>query len=185
MGKEPNLNWKKFADCLFDVVEHLGVTEIYFVGSVAGLVPHTRSPRLSCTLSHEELKPRLAKQNIRFTNYQGPGSFMGYLVSQASEKNILMISLVAEIPAYIQGKNPKCIETVIRQLASLLGLDINLDDLRAVGNALEKKLDLVVNKKKELAEHIKKLEENYDKDVFDNEMGDLKDWLVQQGIRLD
>ena len=32
---------------------------------------------------------------------------------------------------------------------------------------------------------IQKLEEDYDSDIFDTEMGDLKDWLEQQGIRLD
>lgn len=185
LGKEPNLNWKTFRQCLFKIVELTGVTEIYFVGSVAGLVPHTRAPRLSGVVSHEELKPHLEEQNIKFTDYRGPGSFISYLISMATKKDIHMISLIAEIPAYVQGRNPKCIEAVTRQLANLLGLDINLENLRLVGNALEKKLDKVVKNNKELVEHIKKLEENYDTDVFDNEMGDLKEWLEQQGIRLD
>lgn len=36
-----------------------------------------------------------------------------------------------------------------------------------------------------LAERIQKLEEDYDNEVFDTQMTDLKDWLEQQGIRLD
>ena len=185
IGKEPNLNWKEFGRSLFEVVDQLAVTEIYFAESVAGLVPHTRNPRLTCVVSHEELKPRLEDQNIKFTDYRGPGSFISYLLTMAAQWDVHMISLIAEIPAYIQGKNPRCIEFITRQLAGLLGLDLNLDDLRIVGDALEKKLDKVVKTRKELVEHIGKLEENYDKDVFDNEMGDLKEWLEQQGIRLD
>lgn len=185
LGKEPNLNWYEFADCLFEVVESFGVKEIYFVGSVAGLVPHTRDPRLSCVVSHENLKPRLEEQNFKLVDYRGPGSFISYLLTMAAEKDVPLISLVAEIPAYIQGKNPKCIEAVIRKLGGLLGMEINVDDLRIISDELEKKLDKVVEDKDELAEHIKKLEENYDKEVFDTEMGDLKDWLEEQGIRLD
>jgi hypothetical protein len=96
-----------------------------------------------------------------------------------------MITMVAEIPAYVHGRNPKCIEAVTRRLASLLGIDINLDDVRIIADELEKKLNEAIEERSELAEHIHKLEENYDKEVFDTEMGDLKNWLQQQGIRLD
>jgi len=37
----------------------------------------------------------------------------------------------------------------------------------------------------ELAGNIGKLEEDYDNEIFNNEMGELKHWLEQQGIRVD
>jgi hypothetical protein len=37
----------------------------------------------------------------------------------------------------------------------------------------------------ELANNIHKLEEDYDNEIFNSEMGDLKQWLEQQGIRVD
>ena len=43
----------------------------------------------------------------------------------------------------------------------------------------------VVQEQPELAGNIRKLEEDYDNEIFDNEMGDLKKWLGQQGIKLD
>ena len=39
-----------------------------------------------------------------------------------------MAALVAEIPAYVQGRNPKCIEAVTRRLAGILGLQVRLDE---------------------------------------------------------
>ena len=42
-----------------------------------------------------------------------------------------------------------------------------------------------IQDKADLAELIRKLEADYDNAVFDREMGDLKEWLQQQGIRLD
>src|SRR6476620_165853 len=40
IGKEPNLNWISFADCIFEVVKRLGVSRIIFMGSFGGTVPH-------------------------------------------------------------------------------------------------------------------------------------------------
>jgi len=37
----------------------------------------------------------------------------------------------------------------------------------------------------EVAGNIQKMEEDYDNQIFNSEMGDLKKWLQQQGIRLD
>ena len=96
-----------------------------------------------------------------------------------------MATLVAMIPAYVQGKNPKCIEAVTRRLAGILGLQVELDDLRDMSDEFEKRLSEIVQEQPELAGNIQKLEEDYDNEIFDNEMGDLKRWLQQQGIRLD
>ena len=38
---------------------------------------------------------------------------------------------------------------------------------------------------KNLAESVRQLEEIYDNEVFDSEMGDLKTWLRQRGVRPD
>lgn len=58
-GREPNINWEQFADCIFELCDKLGVKSIYFIGSVAGLVPHTREPRLFCSVSNPQLKDTL------------------------------------------------------------------------------------------------------------------------------
>jgi hypothetical protein len=42
-----------------------------------------------------------------------------------------------------------------------------------------------VQQQPELAGNIRKLEEDYDNEIFDSEMGELKSWLEQQGIRVD
>ena len=96
-----------------------------------------------------------------------------------------MINLVAEIPAYVEGRNPRCIEAMIKYLATLLKLQVNLEEMRLIADELEKKLNIAIEDKEELLEHIQKLEENYDQEVFDADLGDLKHWLEGQGIRLD
>jgi proteasome assembly chaperone (PAC2) family protein len=184
-GKEPNLNWEEFAECIFSVCKEFGVEMIYFIGSVAGLVPHTREPRLFCSVSQAELKDRFQHYGVKFANYEGPASFITYLTTNCSHRDIKLVSLVASIPAYVQGNNPKCIEAVTRRIAGMLELEMEYDDLATISEEFEKKLHEVVQEQPELESNIHKLEEDYDNDIFDNEMGELKTWLEQQGIRVD
>jgi len=184
-GKEPNLRWSDFADCIFAVAEQFHVRRIFFVGSVAGVVPHTRDPRLFCSASSDRLREELQQYGVRFSNYEGPASLITYLTVLAEQRGTELASLVAEIPAYVQGTNPICIESVVRRLAAILGIQVKLDELRTARDVFEKRLGEVVEQKQDLRELIDKLESDYDNEVFDTQMGDLKRWLEQRGIRLD
>ena len=185
LGKEPNLNWEEFSECIFSICAEFGVEIIYFIGSVAGLVPHTREPRLFCSVSESGLRETFQHYGVKFTNYEGPASIVTYLTANCSKRDIKMVSLVAAIPAYVQGTNPKCIEAVIRRIAGMLELEIDFDNLMTMSDEFEKKLNDVVQEQPELESNIHKLEEDYDNEIFNNEMNDLKTWLEQQGIRVD
>jgi proteasome assembly chaperone (PAC2) family protein len=184
-GKEPNLHWQQFAECIFSLCEHFGVEMIYFIGSVAGLVPHTREPRLLCSVSDAPLKETFRRYGVKFSNYEGPASIVTYLTANCRKRGLKMVSLVATIPAYVQGSNPKCIEAVTRRLVGMLDLQVEFDDLRLVSDEFERKLSDIIEQQPELESNIQKLEEDYDNEIFDSEMGDLKQWLQQKGIRVD
>jgi len=184
-GKEPNLAWEDFADCLFRLGETFRTRACYFVGSYAGVVPHTRDPRLYASVSDPEIKSELEPHGFRFTDYEGPAHFSTYLTREAADRGVKMATLVAEIPAYIQGTNPRCIETVARTLAGILGIHINTDDLRQTSDGFEAKVNEAIAEKDDLAEMIQKMEAQYDSEMFETQMGDLKDWLQERGIRLD
>ncbi len=185
LGTEPNLLWADYSDCIFSVCEKFGVKTIYFIGSVAGLVPHTRQPRLSCSISDEKLRDRMVKFGLKFSNYDGPASIVTKLTKDAAEHGIEMAVLVAEIPAYIHGHNPQCIDSVAKRLAVMMGMKLDHQDLRLLADQFERKVSDVIGQQPELAEHIKKLEQDYDNEVFDNEMSDMKDFLKEKGIRVD
>jgi proteasome assembly chaperone (PAC2) family protein len=127
----------------------------------------------------------MAQYGIGFANYHGPASFSTYLLTRAKEHGLRMATLVAEIPPYIEGTNPRCIEAVIRKLTLILGLQIDLDELRASADAWEQRVNDALNEKPEVAKLIGKMETDYDSEVFDTQMGDLKAWLQQRGIRVD
>ena len=166
VGKEPNLNWAAFADCIFEVVGKLGVKRIIFMGSFGGSVPHTREPRLFGSVSEKRLLPLLKQHALRPTDYEGPGSFATYLLALSPKHGVEMMSLTAEIPGYLQGANPLSLEAVTRRLAAILELPVDLARLRGASTEWEMQVSEVVAKDDDLARTVRKLEEEYDNELI-------------------
>lgn len=171
VGKEPNLRWRTFGQCIFELAGKVGVGRILFVGSFGGSVPHTREPRLYISGSDAGLLPQMEAYGIRRSGYQGPGSFTSYLMTQAESAQLEMVSLVAEIPGYLQGTNPLSIEAVTRRLAKILRLPLDLDSLRAASTAWELEVTGAVEQDEDLAKTVRKLEEQYDSELLKNDPG--------------
>ncbi len=167
VGKEPNLHWRLFGECVFGLARRVGVERIVFVGSFGGAVPHTREPRLHVTCSDTEMLAEMQQYGLRRTGYEGPGSFTSYLLTRAQAAGVQMVSLVAEIPGYLQGTNPASIEAVTRRLAKILKLPLQLDALRSASTAWELEVSSAVEQNDELARTVRKLEEEYDNELLD------------------
>jgi proteasome assembly chaperone (PAC2) family protein len=166
IGQEPNLRWRTFGDLMLDLAKRIGVRRILFVGSFGGSVPHTRQPRLYVTVSDKRLLPEMEHYAVRRTGYSGPGSFSSYLMTRVGEVGIEMVSLVAEIPGYLQGTNPSSIEAVTRRLAKYLKLPLDLDSLRAASTEWELRVTTVVEQDEELTATVRQLEEAYDNELL-------------------
>ncbi|MDA1014533.1 MAG: PAC2 family protein [Planctomycetota bacterium] len=166
VGKEPNMAWHSFGDCVFQFCRALDIDRILFVGSFSGSVPHTREPRLYVACSTPSLLVEMQQYGVRRTGYEGPGSFTSYLMTQAESSGFEMTSLVAEIPGYLQGPNPLCIEAVTRRLAKILKLPLDLDSLRVVSTDWEMEVSKAIESNEALASKVRELEEDYDDDLL-------------------
>lgn len=171
VGKEPNLRWQAFADCIFALAKTVGVSRIIFMGSFGGSVPHTREPRMYGSVSDRRLRDLLKQHGLRPSDYEGPGSFATMLLHDAKRHGIEMLSLVAEIPAYLDGTNPLSIEAISRRLARILGSPIDLASMRETSNEWESRVTAAVGKDQKLAATIRKLEEEYDDELISQEGG--------------
>jgi predicted ATP-grasp superfamily ATP-dependent carboligase len=185
LGKEPNLAWEAYADCIFEFCTRFHVETVYFIGSVAGVTPHTREPRIAFSASDNGLVDELSKLGLRPSSYEGPASLGTYLTARAPDEGVKIASLVAEIPAYVQGYNPRSVDTMVRLIARLLNLRIDLGDLDDASKEFEQKVSELVESQEELSEKVHELERDYDKEAFDREMTDLKSWLSQNGLKID
>src|SRR5258705_10667507 len=105
----------------------------------------------------------------RLGNYEGPGSFATYLWTRSPDAGIEIASLVAEIPGYLDGRNPVSIEAVTRRLAKILQLPLDLQALRAESTEWEMEVSQFLGGNKKLARTIRELEEAYDNDLLERE----------------
>ncbi len=169
IGKEPNLRWQSFADCIFEVTRRLNVKRIVFMGSFGGSIPHTREPRLYGTVSHQRLRDELKQYGVRLSDYEGPSSISSLLLADARKHDVEMLSLVAEIPGYLQGTNPISIEAIARRLGRMLNQPIDFDSLREASNEWESRVTAAIAENEELAQTVRKLEEEYDNELIEAE----------------
>jgi hypothetical protein len=165
IGKEPNLNWPGFGECIYDVCARLRVGRIIFMGSFGGTVPHTREPRLFGSVSDPKLLSVLKEHGIRRSDYDGPASFATYLLHLAPQRGVDMLSIAAEIPGYLQGTNPLSIEAVTRRLVHMISVHTDLADLRALSTAWELQVTAAIEKDEQLAETVRQLEQQYDDEL--------------------
>jgi proteasome assembly chaperone (PAC2) family protein len=171
IGKEPNLRWEQFAECIFQVARQAGVRRIIFIGSFGGTVPHTREPRMFGSVSHKSLRPILKASGVRPSDYRGPASLSTYLLAKSPANDLEMISFVSEIPGYLDGVNPLSIEAVSRRLSRILNVPVNLDAMREASNKWEVQVTEAVQQDEELAATVKKLEEAYDTELVEDQSG--------------
>ncbi|MGB4412855.1 MAG: PAC2 family protein [Atribacterales bacterium] len=181
LGKEPNMKWNEYVENIFFLGKEFGVKRIYFIGSVSGLIPHTREPRVTCSVSDERLKKELEGYNLYFNDYEGPASITTLLTLMAPQKGVEMINLVVEIPMYIQATNPKGISSALGILSSLLNLPLVGEDLVNMSEEFDRNVEQLVKKYPDLVERIKKLEENYDREILEDDQN-FREWLRRHGI---
>ncbi|MFP6596845.1 MAG: PAC2 family protein [Candidatus Hydrogenedentota bacterium] len=193
-GDEPHMNWHEYVDNVFDIAEKSNIRKIFFVGSVTGMVPHTRDPIFYSSVSHESLRDDLLDIDVHATNYEGPSSLATFFIRQAEARDIPMMTLVAGIPPYVQGTNDHCIEATMEKLKRLTSLDIDMDELSARRIQFSQGLDKIIGKRPQLLEQIQKLEAIYDDQLdpageeppeSEADSGDLRDWFDKQGFRFD
>jgi proteasome assembly chaperone (PAC2) family protein len=91
------------------------------------------------------------------------------MMAESAAASLEMVSLVAEVPGYLQGTNPMCIQAVTRRLARMLKLPMDLDSLRVASTEWELQVSSAVEQDKDLAAKVRQLEEEYDDDLLETE----------------
>ena len=165
LGEEPHIRWGAYSECLLRLAEELRITEVYFIGSVAGMLPHTREPRLRASVAADHLKGRLEGLDVGYSRYKGPASLITFLCHHSLERGIGLRSLVVEVPHYPfveMSAYPRSILKTTSALNDLLSLGLDLADLRRAAEAVEGKLNSLAEENETFRELVAKLEEAYD-----------------------
>lgn len=165
-GTEPNLNWAEYADAILDIAEEFAVSRIYFLGGVLDKTPHTREPSISCSCTSEQLKEEMQKYNVRFSNYEGPGSFATTLLYTCQQKQVEMVSMTTRATYYpefniVIPRNPKAIRALLKRLNTLLHLNLDFSDLDKDAEEFEEKLGFMASHNPEFRTYLEELEKDF------------------------
>ena len=120
---------------------------------------------------------RIAREGIEFTDYEGPSSLVTSLAYHSRERGLNLRTLVVEVPHYPfleMPTYPRSILKTTETLSSLLGLDIDLAELREATDEANAKLNEIMAENEEFASLVAKLEGDYDEEETSGDEEALK-----------
>lgn len=128
----------EMANLVMDVAQELGCQRLYTAGAAVSLVHHTASPRVWAVPNSEALvdEVRAYPNTVLMSDVEGRGGegsitgLNGLLLGAARARGVEGISLLGEIPMYLQTfpfPYPKASKAVLEVLSVALGIEIPLD----------------------------------------------------------
>ncbi|MDP7470059.1 MAG: PAC2 family protein, partial [Dehalococcoidia bacterium] len=108
-------------------------------------------------------KQELTPSGLGWTNYQGPSSFYSFLLMACRRRRLEMASIWGHAPAYVQAvKNPKVCRAVLDRLTALLGLSLDLSDLKQASDHMDDALSRLLEQNDELRSYVEQFEKEYE-----------------------
>lgn len=158
VAPEPNLRWAAYASVMLDGMQRFGVQSIVCIGSIFGAVPHRGEVRMTGWANNDNLREALARENVSFTNYEGPTGFVTVLLSEAEKRGVPALAIYAFAPNYIQGvPNPRVSHALLKTFSSITGVPLQLADLDRAGRALSRQVDRLLQDQPQLREQVERM----------------------------
>ena len=169
LGREPNLRWGAYTGAVLDLAERCGVTMLVTLGGTYDAVSHHGDVTVSGIASTPRLRHVLEAVGVGFSTYQGPSSIQTALIDAARRRGVAAASLWGHAPHYIQAvPNVKVCYGVLEKLNALVGLSLDLDELKGASRALEARVDEALSGNDELQRYVSQL----DQGIVDDEPPD-------------
>jgi proteasome assembly chaperone (PAC2) family protein len=158
VAPEPNLRWRSYASVMLDGMQRFGVQSMVCIGSIFGAVSHRGQVRMTGWANDEQLTQALARENVTFTNYDGPTGFVTVLLSEAEKRGLPAVAVYAFAPNYIQGvPNPRVSHALLRTFSAMTGVPLDLHELDRAGRALSRQVDRLLQDQPQLREQVDRM----------------------------
>ena len=160
LGIEPNLRWRTFTELVVGLAEELGIEMLITLGALLADVPHTRSAPVTGSASDEELVEQLG---LSASRYEGPTGIVGVLHDVCGKRGIPSASLWAAVPHYVSlTPSPRGALALCERLGSVLGIEIDADELEEAARNYEEQDSEAVASDEETAAYVDELERRSD-----------------------
>tara|TARA_B100001113_G_scaffold87799_1_gene70138 strand:+ start:220 stop:1092 length:873 start_codon:yes stop_codon:yes gene_type:complete len=155
-GVEPHLRWKTFSAALTEVAHEVQAETVTTLGSMVGMIPHTRPLTIIGSSTNHDLAERLG---LNRPSYQGPTGLVGALHDTLDRAGIPVLSLRVSVPHYIpDAPNPKATRALLRRFEMVTGIDTGYTGLDSEASDWEKRVDEAVAGDPEITSYVRRLE---------------------------
>ncbi len=169
-GPEPDTHWEAFALAVRSVIEQFRVRLTVAMGAVPMAVPHTRPVMLT---NHATVPDLLLHENIWRGQIRVPASAQALLEIRLGGWGHPAMGFVAHIPHYVaQFDYPAAAATMLESVEIVTGLQWNLADLEAAGEAKMVDIAAQIEDSAEVRDVVAGLEQQYDAFHRSGEDGD-------------
>jgi len=159
-GPEPDTHWEAFAQAVRAVVEAFRVRLTVSMGAVPMAVPHTRPVMLT---NHATSPGLLVSENLWRGRIRVPASAQALLELRLGEWGHPAMGFVAHIPHYVaQFDYPSAAATMLGAVEVATGLEWDLRELEAAGEAKMVEIAGQIEDSEEVREVVTGLEQQYD-----------------------
>lgn len=163
VGVEPNLKWRTYCHEIVNLTRSLGGRRLVTMGALITDAVHTRPVPITGFATDPEVQPKLLARSIMRSSYEGPTGIVGVLHDASLRAEIPTASVWAAAPYYLGNTpNPKSALALLDAIDDVLGLRLNLAELRRVAGEFERQVSLAVHDNSEIQEQIEVLERRYD-----------------------
>ena len=159
-GPEPDTHWEAFALAVRSVIEQFRVRLTVAMGAVPMAVPHTRPVMLT---NHATVPDLLLHENIWRGQIRVPASAQALLELRLGGWGHPAMGFVAHIPHYVaQLDYPAAAATMLESVEIVTGLQWDLADLEAAGEANMVDIAAQIEDSSEVRDVVAGLEQQYD-----------------------
>lgn len=134
----------ELANCVLDVARRFQVKRIYTCAAALTRIHHTELPRVWGVATSHQVANGLKKYNlVQRGNLQIAG-LNGLLLGVAKERGIEGVCLLGEVPTYATHiQNPMAALAIIKVLAEMIDVDIDITELAQLASEVGEKIKLV------------------------------------------
>ena len=142
LAREPDFNWRGYANGLLDVMRKLNIQRFYTIGGVQDTISHSGPVLISVVGSTPTVVAGTIEleHGIRAAAYQGPVSIHSYLIRACSEASVEAVSLWGHVPAYLQ-KSPRVVAKLVSILNKAVGMHCSVKPLNQKSIELDRKIN--------------------------------------------
>jgi proteasome assembly chaperone (PAC2) family protein len=160
LGIEPNLRWRTFTELVVGLARDLGIELLITLGALLADVPHTRAAPVTGSASDKDLVERLG---LSASRYEGPTGIVGVIHDACGQSGIPSASLWAAVPHYVSlTPSPRGALALCERLGSVLGIEIEADELEEAARNYEEQVSEAVASDEETAAYVDELERRSD-----------------------